>query len=227
MTLKEIASTIRNHVVDGLKGVTNEVFSVEQLMDEVVLEAGALIIQSVREGTLKIGNISQRIDGIELKCKDISNNCEIDAQVTAPHIQIPKLSQLVEVSEAIVYVGPMDNMTNFKVYSDIDYKYHKYNLVTSKRPYVWLDPSGTGDGNYNLYFFNLGKFDTLKFVSLSAFFENPYDLLSTPFANQFKLSEFYAPLLIQKQIIESMTQKYVNYYRQLNTPAQPNTQETQ
>ena len=227
MTLKQMASAIRNHVVDGVKGAHNEAFSTEQLMHEIILQAETLIIQSIKQGILKRNGLTQRLDGVEIHCADMSGNCEIDSQMSAPHITVPKLSQLFDISESIEYLGPMDNTYNIQVYSNSDYRYHKYNQVTGNKPYAWVNTTSIVPGMYEIYFFNLGKYNNLKFVSISALFENPYEILNTPYADQFSTAEFYAPIMIQSQVIDILTQKYINYYRQLNTPVQPNTQETQ
>ncbi|MCK5788269.1 MAG: hypothetical protein KAH32_04695 [Chlamydiia bacterium] len=225
MTLRQIASAIRNHVVDGIKGVTNEAFSMEQLMLEALIESKALIAMRIREGVIDPRSINQRIDGIEINCQDTSNNCEVKSQLTAPHITIPKLLVSIKVSDAIEYLGPMDNSKNFRVYTDIDYKYNKYTLTGKSNPYVWINTSGTNNGMYDVYFFNMGKYNNLKFVSIIALFENPDTLMNSEYGEQFRDSEFFAPSMIQKEIIDTLTQKYVNYYRQLNRQIEPNTQE--
>jgi len=220
-----MASAIRNHVVDGLKGVSNEAFSIEQLMDEILLEAKTLLAIRIREGVIDPRSINQRIDGIELICKDTSDNCTIDSGIVAPHITIPKLLISIPLEDALEYVGPMDNSKNFKVYTDIDYKYHKYRLTGKSSPYVWINTSGSKEGMYDVYFFNMGKYNNLKFVSVVALFENPESLYHSEYAAQLESSEFFAPDMIQKEVIDSITQKYVNYYRQLNRQIEPNTQE--
>lgn len=225
MTLRQLASAIRNHVVDGIKGVTNEAFSMEQLMLEVLIESKSLIALRIREGVIDARSINQRIDGIEINCQDTSGNCEIESQITAPHITIPKLLVSVSIQDSIEYLGPMDNSKNFKVYTDIDYQYNKYKLTGKSRPYAWINTSGVKEGMYDVYFFNMGKYDNLKFVSIVALFENPETLLNTEYSDQFTDAEFYAPSMIQKEVIDSITQKYVNYYRQLNRQIEPNTQE--
>jgi len=225
MTLRQIASAIRNHVVDGIKGVTNEAFSTEQLMLEVLIESKTLIAQHIKEGIIDPRSINQRIDGIEINCQDTSGNCEIKSQLSAPHITIPKLLVSISIEDSIEYLGPMDNSKNFKVYTDVDYKYNKYKLTGKKRPYVWVNTSGVKEGMYDVYFFNMGKYSNLKFVSIVALFENPEALYNTEYRDQFTDAEFFAPSLVQKEVIDSITQKYVNYYRQLNRQIEPNTQE--
>lgn len=226
MTALEIVSTIRNHVVDGLKGVNMEAFSKEQLLHEVMIAASSLIEQAIQQGTLKRENVSQRIDGLELICKDISNSCEVSSHVTAKHIEIPKLLQTMSSSEAIIYLGPMDNSFSIKVYDDMNYRYNKYSFTNNSKPYAWVSKASSAvDGHYDVYIFNLGDYGGLKFVSIEAVFENPYDLLNTEYSNQFVSQEFYAPTMIQQQIIDTLTQKYVSYYRQLNMPYQNNSGE--
>jgi len=225
MTLRQIASLIRNNVVSGLKGVTNESFSMEQLMHEVMLETNTIITKHIKERSLLVSNISQRLDGIEMKCEDTSSNCSIGSQTYAKHVKIPKLAQFVTVEEALSYVGPMDNSFNFKVYINEDYMYHQYNLVTKNKPYAWLNTSDDEDGMYDIYFFNLGKYDNLKFISVVARFENPTKLLSSEFGTRFKASEFYAPDIILNEVIQNITKRWIELYKLGATPPIPNTQE--
>jgi hypothetical protein len=65
---------------------------------------------------------------------------------------------------------------------------------------------------------------------MDALFDNPYDLLNTEYYDQFA-SEFYAPSYVQMEVIDTLTQKYVNYYRQMHmnpnlTPSKHNGTET-
>ena len=225
MTLKQIASLIRNNLVNGLKGVNNEQFSIEQLMHEVMLETNATITRRIVEGSLQAANVSHRIDGIELNCEDTSDNCTIDSQMSAGHIKIPKLAQFMEIEESLSFVGPLDNSVNFKVYTNTDYRYHKHRLITADRPFIWLNTSDDTDGYYDMYFFNMGKYNNLKFISVVARFENPIKLLDTVYADSFSSTEFFAPEIILNEVITTITQRWFSYYRELGTPARPNTQE--
>jgi hypothetical protein len=133
---------------------------------------------------------------------------------------------MTNINRAISYIGPMDNTMNLKVYSGTGYMYHKYRISPAKeRPYIWINTSNNADGYYNVYFFNMDMLDGLKFVSIDALFENPYELLSMPYANQFTNNEFFAPAIVQDQIIEMITNRYVTNYRQLHAPPTPNVQE--
>jgi len=225
MTLRQLASIARNNIVNGLKGVSNEAFSLEQLMSEILLESNTIITREIKAGTLPVANIAQRIDGIELVCDDIAGTCEVDSLVSAPHIQIPKLAQFMDPEEAIQYIGPMDNTKNFKVYVNNDYVYHDQTFTLKDRPYVWIKQSTNTAGFYDVFFFNLGKYNNLKFVSISARFENPYDLLKTPYSDQFITSEFFAPESVQTEALNNIQQRWITYYKQMAIPPLPNIQE--
>lgn len=226
MKLAEMAAAIRNHVVDGLKGVSNEAFSSVQLMDEILLETAATIQTLVVQGSLDVKSLQQRVDGIELNCADLSKECSIQSFVNVPRIVIPQLLKLKDMQDTVDFLGTIDRGLQMKIYFDADYKFHKHNLVTKDKPYAFIDINTSRNGMHDVYFFNLGNHNNLKFVTITALYDNPMRWLKTPYKNQFENSEFYAPMIVQKQVIDTLTQKYVNYYRQLNTPLQPNTQET-
>jgi hypothetical protein len=227
MTLKGMASAIRNHVVDGLKGVTNEAFSTEQLLHEILIETNALIQQGVLQGTIDPTTLHQRVDGIETECADLSRNCSVPSLSSHPRILVPKLYILRDAEDSISFLGSVDNLLQIKLYFDADYRYHQYNIVTKDKPYAYVNVAATNNGMSEIFFFNLDNYENLKYVSLTALFEDPYKWLETEYKDQFISSEFYAPKALQSQVIAVLTQKYVNYYRQMNTPLQPNTQEKQ
>jgi hypothetical protein len=68
----------------------------------------------------------------------------------------------------------------------------------------------------------MGKYNALQFISMDALFDNPYDLLNTEYYDQFASAEFYAPSYVQMEVIDTLTQKYVNYYRQMHMNPKPN-----
>jgi hypothetical protein len=103
----------------------------------------------------------------------------------------------------------------FKVYFDRDYRYHKYRLATSRMPFAWVSSTLTLMA-CTMFSFNMGKYNALQFISMDALFDNPYDLLNTEYYDQFASAEFYAPSYVQMEVIDTLTQKYVNYYRQMH-----------
>jgi hypothetical protein len=50
MTLSEMASAVRNHVADGLNGISSTSFSLEQLQDEILLTTSAVIVKLSAQG---------------------------------------------------------------------------------------------------------------------------------------------------------------------------------
>jgi hypothetical protein len=73
-----------------------------------------------------------------------------------------------------------------------------------------------------LWFFNWSDWNPLEWIRVRGIFEHPMRIhLDNPEQGD---NEYPAPLHMQKAIVEALTEKYVRYYRQLNTPKVPNTQ---
>lgn len=223
MTLRQLASAIRNNVVAGMQGVDFTNFSLEQLTDEILVMTPGLIIEYSAKGLLDIDRITQRIDGIPIECQDLSSNCQVTTLTCAPHFEIPTLN--LSALDPLPYVGTPDGNVLFKVYFDRDFRYHKYRLNTAKAPFAWVSTSSNTNGLFDVYLFNMGKYENLRFVSIEGLFDNPYDLLETDFYNQFSTAEYYAPAILQGAIIDNLTGKYMKYYRQFEKKGTPNTQE--
>ena len=218
-----MASAIRNHVVDGLNGVDVTSFSMVQLEDEILMNAPGIILELSTKGIIDIGRLPQRIDGIKVAEKDLSANCTVEAESCAPHFEIPNINRAA--TEPILYLGTMDGSLSFKVYYDRDYRFHKYRLATSKKPFAWISSAVNSEGLYDVFLFNLGRYSNIQFLSMDILLDNPYDLLNTDYYDQFSAAEFYAPLIVQTAIIDKITQKYIGYYRQLHAQPKPNIQQ--
>lgn len=223
MTLSEMASAIRNHVVDGLNGASATAFSKAQLRDEIIQTTSTVIMEYSAQGVLDASKLSQKIDGIRVECKDVSANCAVKAEKSAPHFTIPNLNR--GVANPILFMGSPDGELSFKVYMDREYRYHKHRLSTKSKPFAWVSSVANAAGLFDVFLFNTGKYNALQFISIDAIFDNPYDILKTDYYEQFSGTEYYAPTVVQARVIDLLTQKYVNYYRQLNTPIKPNTQQ--
>ena len=117
MTLSQMASAIRNHVVDGLNGVATTAFSTAQLRDEILQTTAFVLVELTAQGVVDVSKLTQRIDGIRVECKDLSANCHVDSEVDAPHFAIPNLNRMV--ADPIAFLGAADSSIAFKVYFDI------------------------------------------------------------------------------------------------------------
>jgi hypothetical protein len=224
MTLDEMASTIRNHVVDGLNGAASVPFSIEQLKDEILLTTSTVILKLSAQGLVDINRLTQRIDGIKITAKDLSANCQVESAIEAPHFVIPNINR--GAASPIQYIGTVDGVLSFKVYLDKDYRFHKHRLATARFPFAWVSTTANSDGMYDVFLFNMGKYNQLRFVTIEALFDNPYDLYKTAYFDQMDTAEFYAPAYVQKEVIDTITKEYINYHRQLHVNQAPNTQKT-
>ena len=223
MTLVQMATAVRNNTMGGMDGVDVLAFSLEQLQDELILTASSVIIRLSEQGTLDLKRLHQRIDGIRVACKDISSNCDVPTNVAPPHFTIPNINRFADTP--ISYLGSMDGILDFKIYFDREYRFHKFRLATGKGPFAWVSTTANSDGTYDVFLFNMGKYNNLKFISIEMLLDNPYDLLNTDYYEQFSNAEFYAPLIVQQEAIDMLTKKYVNYYRQLKMHQKPNVQQ--
>jgi hypothetical protein len=77
-----MASAVRNHVADGLNGISSTSF-LEQLQDEI-LQLPQQYCKTICSGVADINKLTQRIDGIRIECKDLSANCSVESSIGAP-----------------------------------------------------------------------------------------------------------------------------------------------
>ena len=224
MTLRQISSSIRNNVMSGIDGAGELTFSLEQLQDEVILTAAGVVVKMSEQGLLDPLRLHQRVDGIRVECADISGNCDVPSNIAPPHFTIPNVNRLAD--EPISYLGTIDGKLSFKIYYDRDWRFHKHRLATANKPFAWVSTTANNEGSYDIFLFNLGTYDNLQFISIDMLLDNPYDLLSTDYYAQFNNSEFYAPKVVQQEVIDQLTKKYVNYYRQLKMHQRPNVQQS-
>lgn len=224
MTHNEIASAIRNRVADGLSGnLSNQAFSVEQLLEEIDLQRADFAHKYAQTNKLDPKYLVQEIDTQEIVCRNLSDDCFIQSPGDdIPSIKIPKVLPLLG-DNAIEWVGLHNMQENFDVYFHPEQiKDHKVRIKTRHRPFVWADTAPDSNDMMTLWFFNLGKFNPLKFVKVRAVFEHPTRVaINNPLVLDM---EYPAPLHMQNAIIDALTEKYVRYFRQLNTPNVPNTQ---
>lgn len=216
--LKEVASIIKNDVTAGLKGVGNFSFSLEQLEREIVIRRNALVKKYSMQGLVPNEDIAQNIDVAILKCKDMSEDCEVKSGVTALHFTVPRFASVMDKNYT-TYVGTIDKMTPFKVYHDQSFLRHQYSPVAKRKPYVWFDHATmNSDDTINGYVFNLGR---LKYISVKGIFEDPYQAIQCDCKEDSDL-RFPAPEFLVDEIISTLVNKYINIYKQ--QPVVPNTQ---
>lgn len=221
MLVDKIASAIFNDVQGGLAGYEATInMSLEQLQDEVVEERLLVIKEYSLKNLIPIKDLMVSLNCIELDCKSLDKCCESLDDFSKPiaHFQIPQIVNDFG-EDAIMYIGSTDKSVKFKVYtSPISYKYHKYKLRKSNKPFVFIDTTPNENNFYDGWVFNA---PLLERISIIAVFKDPRQVAELACCN-YTESDNYSFLAteVKKRLIE----KKLRYYRQLYPPPVPNTQ---
>jgi|TARA_R110000737_G_scaffold348730_1_gene383279 hypothetical protein len=228
MTHTEIASAIRNKVSDALSGnISDQAFSIEQLMDEIDLSRSSIVNKLARGGKLSVNGLVQSIDTIPIEVIEPTDSCvrAVSGPCSGiPGIKVPRITDVFGRG-GIEYLGLVNLQESIDVYFDPnDIEMHKFRVRTSRRPYAWVDSSVDANNMNTVYLFNLGKFNSLRYLKIRAVFDNPGAINILDPDAEFR--EYAAPGYVQEAIIDSITEKYIRYFRQLSVkPATiPNTQ---
>ena len=221
MTLNEIASSIRNNIGNGLKEVSNYAYPLDQIRDEVGDVRNQIILEDSKTSVLNLEFFAQRIDNIPIDLVRFPVGGYSNSPNLVPHVKIPRII-MTKNDSAILFMGAPDQSLYLKIYYNFMHMNHKFSRVIGRRPYAYVDPSHDPDGFMDAYLFNLGP-NGLRFLSIRAVFDDPIKILDSD--GLFGVDEeFPAPTAVQEMIIDKITQKYIQYYKNLNHPYQPNTQ---
>jgi hypothetical protein len=221
MTLDEMASAIRNHIGDGLKEVDDFDYSIEQIKDEIGVLRNKMIYKLSEAGKLNPHNFTQKIEGdqlvMSLKPFPITGGHPVKR---VPHVELPRPAMTADNS-SITFFGPADLSLDFVKYYDDSFNAHKYSRIIKNRPYCYIDMANKSNGKVDAYIFGI-EGSLLKNLAARMIVEDPVSLLDSDgiFGDD---DEFPAPQSIQDDIIDTITKRYVYYYKQLNHPNEPNT----
>lgn len=219
MNVTQIASAVLNNVMDALKGaVSNVAMSIEQLEDEVIAERNNIIKEYFLKGVLGLQELYNSVNCIEVDCDYMSKCCDLPVGKKAIHFEIPPIMLINGVS-TVNFIGSVDKQTQYTVYTDNSYKFHKYSKRGGSKPYVYLDPTVNKNGNIDGYIFNA---PFVRYISITALFLDPRQL--SEFECCADIDVLTECGILTNDIIHRLSQKKVLYYRQLMLPAQPNTQ---
>jgi hypothetical protein len=230
MTHNEMASAIRNRIADGLDGnIGDQAFSLEQLYAEIDLQRADFAHKYALSKKLNPKFLVQELPLQHLVCDNLTPAVDCvedflkDPDASIPRIEIPKVSSLFGV-DPIEYIGLNNMRQSFKVYyHPNEIRTHSFRVRTGAKPFVWIDLAPNINDKFDVWFFNMNPYDPLKFVKVRAIFDSPSYVDPN---NPAHLEEEYpAPAHMQMAIIDALTEKWVRYYRQLQIPKMPNTQE--
>ena len=221
MTLNEIASAIRSNIGSGLKEVSNFAYPIDQIKDEIGNVRNQILLEDTQKIIMNPEFFAQRIDNLDIDMVRFPFGGYTNSPSLVPHVKIPRIAMTRDDS-AILFLGPPDQSLFFKIYYDFMHHNHIYSRVTGRRPYAYVDLAHDPSGYLDTYLFNLGP-TGLKKLSIRAIFADPVGILESD--GLFGVDEeFPAPSAVQEMIIDRVTAKYVQYYKQLNHPYQANTQ---
>ena len=226
MYIHKLASAIRNDIVSGLRGYhTNLSMSIEQLEDDIIQERLQVLKEYSLKGILPVKDLYLSINCIPVDCKSIERcKCNFQDECSEPpiaHFEIPQvLGDYGDLS--IDYIGSTDRQLPFIFYtSSTAFRYHKYRKRGKNRPYVWIDTTPNENGMYDCFVFNA---PLLSNVSITAIFKDPRQLENYSCCVESEDENF---TFIDNEVKRRLTQKKLQYYRQLAAPLMPNDQSYQ
>ena len=222
MKVKEVGSTIRNHIGDGLSGeIPTTSYSREQLIDEAFLFRNRIIWEFSLKGKINLIPFYQTIDSIPIEEFDLSQHKIIKSGICRNYVDIPALAPTNNFM-SIEYLGPVSKAKSFKLYYDTKFNDHSGRMRTARNPFSYIDMNPKSDGYIKAMLFNLDEVKNLRYVSVRGIWANPLKLKNFDCCEDIDEMEFPAPLAIQDMIIEKIVEKYVRQYRQMNIPDFPN-----
>jgi len=222
MTLEEMASAIRSNVGVGLKEVGNYPYSIDQIKDEISNARSSLIYQLSAKKALNPSYFAQTRTNLKLNAGVFPEEGIVESNNPVLITRIPKLA-MTKDNSSILYLGPVDMSLNVHLYFSLtDLTSHQYTRTIKNRPYGFIDLAQDENGDIPVYITNVGP-NPFKYITVRAIFDDPVRILQED-GYYIDDEEFPAPLVIQDEIINQITQKYINYYKSLAKPNEQNDQ---
>lgn len=219
-SVSKLASAIHNNILSGLAGYhTNFSISMEQLEDTVVQERLQIIKELSQKGVINPEDLYISINCVPVDCKDLERcKCsESDCLTITAHFEIPQLINDLG-DRKIQYLGSNDRQNPFVYYTSMtSVTYRNYRKRKSQKPYVWIDTTPNENGMYDCFLFN-GPL--INQVSITAAFKDLRQLQQFECCIQ---DEHISGL--DALIVDRVSKKMIQYYRQLHMPPYPNNQQ--
>lgn len=219
------ASAVITDLLGGLEGFGGTLnFSIEQIEDELVEERTFCIFKYYKQNLLPVKDLSIALRCVQTDCASVDRCClsepsnEYDKQ--ALHFEIPAI---VDIPGAITYIGSTDLSTEFKVYTNKNFKHHKYKTRGAKKPYVFIDTNVNKNGMMDCFIWNCPM---LERITVSGIFKDLRQVEQYMEENGCcPLEEStYTPTFIDTEAKAALLSKKIKYYRQLTAQPLPNTQ---
>ncbi len=219
--ITKLASAIYNDVIAGLSGYTSTpTISLPQLEDEIVEERLQVIKEYMYRNMIPREDLYMAINCIEVDCKSL-DRCPCNrATYSKPiaHFEIPQIINGIP-DGAIEYIGSVDRMIQFKVYTSTAFLYHKYLRRNSNKPYVYIEPTPNENNKYDGWIFNAPLIEVISVVGI---FKDPRQVAEYDCCKDDEIENY---TFISTEVKKRLTEKKIRYYRALLQSPQPNNQE--
>ncbi len=219
------ASAVFNDLVGGLEGYSSSLnLSIEQLEDELVEERLACIFKYYHKNLLPYKDLSIALRCIPTDCESLDRCCIStegnEYNMQALHFQIP---QLVNIPNAIQYIGSTDLQTQFPVYTNKTIQYHKYKMRKNNTPYVFIDTSVNNNNMMDGFIFNAPMLERITLVGI---FKDIRDVEEYNAQHGCCPNEeiVYSLSVVDSEAKANLLKKKFQYYRQLSAQPLPNQQ---
>lgn len=228
-TLEQIVDGIMNNVINGLHGSPNTSIPKEQLRAEVTLTRNALIEKNfIENGVCKkspgYAYAEQQINCIDVTDGDLADCC---TSPNSSNIKVAEIPQVLNSSgvSAISYLGESGrNLFGWRVFYGEGSKTRPFAAGVHGRPYGEL--YSPKNGKQQVFIHNAPK--DLTQISMTAIWLDPFAKYEyaccTVSGDLHAVVEYPASEYMIQEIMDILTQKYLQYYRQLNAPIQVNDQ---
>lgn len=206
--------------MSGLRGANiNVSFSLDQIEDAIVQERMIIIKEYSIKNMIPAKDLLVSIPCIQVDCKDIDRCCCVEYGADKiKHIEIPQVYNDFG-SEAIQYIGSVDRMKPYTVYTTDAFRQHKFRRRGANDPFVWVDTTPNSNNMNDAFIFNASSLlqDILAVII-------PKDLRQLANYSCCPISEVSNISFIDTEIEKRVTEKYIRWYRQTAMPITPNDQ---
>lgn len=216
------ASAVVNDLLGGLENYSSTLnFSIQQIEDELVEERRGCIFKYYKQNLLPIKELSISLRCVTTDCETIDRCCiGSDYDQKQLHFEIPPI---VDIPEAIVYIGSTDLQTPFKVYTDPSLiKLHKYKTRGSDKPFVFIDTNLNSRGMMDCFIWNAPMLERLTVTGIFRDLRQVEEYMEENGCCPF--DEIYQPTFIDTEAKTQLLNKKFKYYKQVPLQPLPNTQ---
>lgn len=219
-SVTRLASAVFNNVQAGLVGYTSTIsLPMEQIEDAVVQEYLLLLKKYSIKNMIPRRDLFDKIDCIQIDCESMDQCCSGEHYSDpVAHFQIPPIVNDFG-EQAVAFIGTIDKEIKFKVYFNSNYRFHKYQYRGKEKPYVYISPGVNENGYQDCWLFNAPM---LEKVSIIALFRDPRVVEKYMKKNGCcARSEVESISWLESELVDSLTQKYLMYYRKYTQQPEP------